>query len=445
MTLRTKLFLLLAGLLAGLGATQWLLYRSLTDNLRAEVRAATLEVGNWVMEVLAEEELATVPDPEVIPATRIIPVGEALVLSKKETAGGQVEFDLKLGPSEEAADAESIPMVALQPALPPEEHRFPVPQQGFEAAFEHYATSLTLGFASLSVLGLLLAGVLAWRITAPLRSLSVTAARLGEGELGVQADVQGSGEIAATTQAFNRMSRDLAAYEKRRVAMRDREHLSEIGEVARALAHSLRNPLHALGLTLERLASELPQAGAGREEAAAARAQILRIDGTVRSLLAVSGAAGASVEDVRVEQLARDVALEVMQDTGSEIEVEVPERPGSLQAVPAELRAVLHTLVVNAVEASPPGAEVQVLVAPAPQERVRVQVLDRGSGLSSEALARLFEPHATTKESGTGMGLFLAQRIVQGPYAGQLELTNRPGGGTCARLELGDRAEEPIA
>jgi signal transduction histidine kinase len=116
-----------------------------------------------------------------------------------------------------------------------------------------------------------------------------------------------------------------------------------------------------------------------------------------------------------------------------------------VSGVPAELKAVLQALVVNAVEASPPGGQVTIQVEPGETGGVRVTVDDEGSGLPDAIRARLFEPHVTTKPHGSGMGLFLAHRLVSGRYAGELRLEPRSAeaaSGTRAALEIGDRAGE---
>lgn len=117
-------------------------------------------------------------------------------------------------------------------------------------------------------------------------------------------------------------------------------------------------------------------------------------------------------------------------------------RPSSrfrrLRALTAELRAVVQALVVNAVDASPDGAVVTVRLSAA-AGRVCVEVLDEGAGVAEEIRPRLFTPHLTTKPHGAGMGLYLAHRVATGRYRGSLSLEPREGGGTRARLELGER------
>ncbi|MCG8459789.1 MAG: HAMP domain-containing histidine kinase, partial [Holophagales bacterium] len=336
------------------------------------------------------------------------------------------------------------------------------------------------------------AAVVAHRESAPLRRLASAASEVGEGSLGIQVPAtSGDVEIRHTLTAFNRMSERLAELDAEHRRLQSRRHLSEIADIARGLAHSLRNPLNALGLSVEELAAPRPDriGDEGRQEqlADAARRQIRRLDHGIRSfLLLASPSDGDGLEVVRLDvaELVRDVALEALQERsdGTRVEIQIGSRPAELDgpgqaaAPPAfhldgvapELRAVIQALVVNALEASPEGTTVRVVLETvddpglgpesetahvprshhqvngswpeAPQQRrLRLEVLDRGPGLDSAVRERLFTPHLSTKPSGSGMGLFLAHRIATYCYTGSLELLDREGGGTRARLLLGPR------
>jgi len=318
----------------------------------------------------------------------------------------------------------------------PVTHEIPIPQTGFDGALQTFLRRLWLGTFAIFGLGLLTAGWIAHRVSVPLRDLSRAAREVGDGALGTQVAAVGDREITATLNAFNQMSTRLAELDAEARTLRDREHLTEIGEVARGLAHAMRNPLHLLGLSVEALAarSNEPQT----ELVDSARGQIRRIDSSLRSFLTLSSGGGTE-EEVSVDDLARDVALEILQDPSLGARVRV-EANGNcrLIAVGPELRSVLHVLVVNAVEASPQGSEVLVTVT-CEGRRVRIEVLDEGSGLPPEVAERLFTPHLTTKEQGAGMGLYLAHRIATSRYGGTLSLTPRETGGTRAVLEVTDR------
>ncbi len=288
------------------------------------------------------------------------------------------------------------------------------------------------------------------------------------------------GEVGEAVAAFNQMSERLRALDAETERLRASEQLSELGEVGRGLAHSLRNPLNALGLALDQLAEQAEPDGAATAEAA--RRQIRRIDGALRGFLALS-AGDAAASEVDLAAVARDVALEALQSRpnggeGPRVEVVALSNAVRLRGVEAELRAALQALVVNAVEASPAGAPIVVTVSERPRrhceersdeaistieiaaaasrprndrtesalgaatdidDSVTITVDDRGPGIPAAVRERLFTPHVTTKTAGAGVGLYLAHRLATTRYGGTLTLDDRDGGGTRATLRLRDR------
>jgi nitrogen-specific signal transduction histidine kinase len=92
-------------------------------------------------------------------------------------------------------------------------------------------------------------------------------------------------------------------------------------------------------------------------------------------------------------------------------------------------------LVLNAVEASPAGAEVAVTTAVRDDEHVEVIIDDLGPGVPPEVRERVFEPYFTTKEGGTGLGLAMVYKVVA-EHGGRIEIEDRPGGGGRFRIML---------
>lgn len=352
------------------------------------------------------------------------------------TAAGREDmarFDVHL---ERIADVVKLKVVGADGAV----RGIPVPQLGVDAALANFTRRLLAGGAIVLAAALAGALVLVHRATAPLARLAAVADLVAEGEFGTQVGpVRGAGsEVAGAIAAFDQMSRRLADLEIETRQLREREHLGELGEVARGIAHSLRNPLHAVGLSVDRLArcDEREEAVA---LAASARAQIRRLDGTIRSFLAFAAQGVGDPAVVDVTRLCRDVALEAAQDAAGRVRIEVVAAADQASidgGVAAELRAIVQALVVNAVEASPDGQEVRVEVDLAAPERLRVRVFDRGPGVAAGVQERLFLPHVTTKPTGSGMGLFIARRLAETRYDGSVRVEGRNQGGTIATVEL---------
>ncbi|MBE5315869.1 MAG: HAMP domain-containing histidine kinase [Xanthomonadales bacterium] len=328
-----------------------------------------------------------------------------------------------------------LQVIGLGPEL-----RIELPSSPVERALDEFRRQLLWALGGLLLFGMLGASLIARRLTRPLQALAQGAAALGRGEAGVQVRSAGPPELRASIDAFNRMSADLARVEAEASVRREQRALAELGEIGRGLAHSLRNPLHALGLSLEALAAR-SDGGDAAQLRAAGREQLARIDQALRGFLALASGEGAQAEPVWLGEIIDDVLLEARQRCGTRVELLRELAPVSLRGVRAELRILVHTLVLNAIEAAPAGTTVRVSCR-AEAAGVRIEVEDAGPGVPETVRARLFEPHVSSKPTGAGMGLYLSQRLARQRYGGGIDLQPRQPQGTCAVLHLNDRREE---
>jgi signal transduction histidine kinase len=310
-------------------------------------------------------------------------------------------------------------------------HRVPIPvSPAVHGVRETMREGAAIG-AVLLVAGLFASAFLSRRLTQPLRSLADGAEALGRGDLGIQVPESASGEVGDLQRAFNGMSARLAELEAERELWQEREHLAQLGDLSRGLAHTLRNPLHTLGLAVEELAS----GGDERQDlVATSRSQIRRIDRWLRSFLALGAEEVAEPEIADLGALVRGVALESVQQ-GSDVQVEGGDDGLMVRVVPGAVRAALGNLVENATEVSPEGEPVEVTIVVEGNEAA-VRIVDGGPGLPDSVRERLFSPHVSTKVGGSGMGLFLARQLIVGMHGGTLEIVDGENGGTVATMRL---------
>ncbi|MEO6325619.1 MAG: HAMP domain-containing sensor histidine kinase, partial [Thermoanaerobaculia bacterium] len=476
MSLRVRLVLLLAGILVVLMAAEWLLVRALTRDLSTELGEVASNVGQQVVrrvEALdqpgrtgfrfslespgtpaepGKEEVLPHPAPQhgsmVTEETRVVKsAGAAGSNQHVRITTVHMEEKLERGPGDRLGGKPRF-LVLKGPHI---RSLIPIPEKAFDEKVSRFRGQLLLGSLALLGVGLLSAAVVADRVSAPLRELARTARTVSDGGLGAQVSRAPGGEAGEAILAFNRMSLRLKELERETLALKERQHLGELGDVARGLAHALRNPLHAIGLSLEELAAraERPLGGeepspsdSSAELAESARRQIRHIDQSIRAFLALASGGGGTEEDLDATLMVKDVVLTALHDARGRVHVEIdePDAPIRIRGIAAEVKAVLQALVVNAIEASPNGGNVVVRAAPLSGQGLRVEVEDGGPGLPPDVRARLFTPHVTTKANGSGMGLFLAHRIATGRYAGSLDLLNASPCGTRAVLVIRDRA-----
>ena len=244
--------------------------------------------------------------------------------------------------------------------------RIPLPHAGVSASVQRISAYMMLGSLVIFAIGLIGAGYVAHRIAKPLSSLAATARRLGEGgSLGLKAPDSGAyPEIRQAVEAFNAMSVRLAALDRAEREHRRQEHMSELGEIARGLAHTIRNPLNTLGLSLEQMAALSADREQSRELVESSRKQIRRIDQWIRSFLALASEGKGERDALDIGALVEDVVLEAIQDCMGRVKLDLVIENGlpRISGVAPELRAVVQALVVNAVEASIDGAAVWIRV-----------------------------------------------------------------------------------
>jgi signal transduction histidine kinase len=235
---------------------------------------------------------------------------------------------------------------------------------------------------------------------------------------------------------------DLAPLQALTARERTRGVLSGIGRLTSHMAHELKNPLGALKLYALLLSKQL------REERPEVRELAEKIARSVDHLSTlVSGLTGygppASLDLAPVELAGvADGALAAVDPYLRAAEVDVARRYAPAPVtVPADARALGQALGVflrNAAEAMPRGGTLTVGVAAGPGGAGEVTVGDTGPGMSREALARLFEPFSTTKDSAVGLGMSMARQVIE-RHGGRVEVTSQPGAGTTVRVVVPGR------
>ena len=213
------------------------------------------------------------------------------------------------------------------------------------------------------------------------------------------------------------------------------------GEMARQVAHEIKNPLTPIRLGVQHLQRARHDARVDFDEVLERNvgrilAEIDRLDEIARtfSRFGTSPAARPAAEGVVVGELLRDVvALEGLGDDGGvRWQVEVADDLPRAIARDDEFREVVLNLLENARLA---GAQTVTVLARAREGIVTVRVHDDGHGVPAESVPRVFEPHFSTRTSGSGLGLAICKRLVEG-WGGSIALESAPGAGTTVILTL---------
>ena len=219
------------------------------------------------------------------------------------------------------------------------------------------------------------------------------------------------------------------------------------GEVARRLAHEIKNPLTPIQLSAERMRRRYLEHMTGEDAQVLDRAtytivqQVEAMKAMVNAFSEYARAPDMTVTRFPLNALVTEVAdLHRVQESAVQIEVEADPHIEQVEADRGRVRQILNNLIVNGVEAVEHAPAGHVTVATRLETAggaayATITVSDNGPGFAREVLGRAFDPYITSKPKGTGLGLAIVKKIVE-EHGGRVEADNRPEGGARVRVSL---------
>ena len=292
------------------------------------------------------------------------------------------------------------------------------------------------------LIGLLLSWWISKRITRPVEELVNGAREVAAGHWDTRIDVQGSDEIGQLAEAFNDMTRTLSMQRDR---LLQTERVAAWRELARRLAHELRNPLFPLQITVENL-QRAKQLDANQfmevfnESTATLRVELANLNAIVGRFSDFSKMPAPAFTKVDVNEALRNIIrlfepqFHVVGKPAIAAEYSLTEPLPEVDADPVLLHRAFQNLVLNALDAMPAGGTLTLRTAER-SGHVLIEISDTGTGLTPEECSRLFTPYYTTKHQGTGLGLAIVQSVVS-DHHGTVTVSSEEGHGTTFRIEL---------
>lgn len=292
------------------------------------------------------------------------------------------------------------------------------------------------------VLAILLSSWLAARVTRPVEQLAQAAQDVAVGNWSSSVEVEGHDEVAQLAAAFNHMTAELLSQKERLVQT---ERVAAWRELARRLAHELKNPLFPLQLTVENLIRARTQNPEQFEEVFQESSQTLLAE--ISNLKKIIGRFSEfskmpqpQLQAVQINEIVGTVAhlfQAQFQAPGRNAIICDLQLDGKLEPIAADpelLHRALSNLVLNAMDAMPNGGKLSVRTHDEPANAI-IEVADTGSGLTPEECERIFTPYYTSKHHGTGLGLAIVQSVIS-DHGGRIGVQSEPGRGTTFRIEL---------
>ena len=292
------------------------------------------------------------------------------------------------------------------------------------------------------ILAILFSGWASSRVTRPVEQLAKAAREVAAGNWNTRVPVNSSDELGALAESFNRMTGELLEQRERLVQA---ERVAAWRELARRLAHELKNPLFPLQLTVENLVRSREQSPEQfdevfRESSSTLLAEIANLKTIISRFSEFSRMPQPQFQPVQINETVQNVArllqaqLQSPEHPPVECRVELAEPLQPIAADPELLHRAFSNLALNAMDAMPQGGTLTLRTRHT-ADRVVVEIADTGTGLTAEECERLFTPYYTSKAHGTGLGLAIVQSIIS-DHGGRITVHSAPGHGTTFMIDL---------
>ncbi len=297
------------------------------------------------------------------------------------------------------------------------------------------ATSLVFG------LGIVIAVFLSWMYTRPIHNVVNAARSVAAGDLTSNLTTDRKDEIGELTQSFNFMVQKLREERALEEKLHEAEHLSGIAQLARGIAHEIRNPLNFISLSIDHLREKYIPLKNGEKEKfesliTSIKHEIQRLNKLVGDFLDYGRPPRLSLQDVNMGSLIDEVISLVWakaEDDGIKIHRQSGELP-KLYLDPELIKTCILNVILNAFQAMPAGGDLTVSTK-ASDSRVSIVIEDTGIGVSKENLPKLFDPFFSTKSTGLGLGLAMTKRVVE-EHGGKMDFQSIEGKGSTVTISL---------
>jgi nitrogen fixation/metabolism regulation signal transduction histidine kinase len=299
-----------------------------------------------------------------------------------------------------------------------------------------------LSTTGLLALALVIAVVIGWQFTRPIKELVDAARRIAAGELDFSVNANRRDEIGGLASTFNEMISGLRAKRELEEKLNQAERAAVIGRLTQSIAHEIRNPLNLINLSIDHVRTKFAPEdekikGQFTQLLSSIKDEIARLNRMVSDLLSYGRPSQLSMQVVDMRKLIEETISLIGQqakEQGVEVNLEDAAESAEVLGDRERLKSCLSNLAINALEAMPSGGRIQMRLGEA-NGFVEITISDTGTGIDPEAMGRIFEPYFSTKRAGFGLGLAITKKIIE-EHRGSIEVHSQLGAGTTFRLKL---------
>ncbi|HZZ41172.1 MAG TPA: ATP-binding protein [Acidobacteriaceae bacterium] len=293
---------------------------------------------------------------------------------------------------------------------------------------------VAFGVAGLGIIFAVLVSLwIAVRVSRPIEELARAAGEVAAGDWETRVEIHSRDEVGALARSFNNMTRQLSEQRDRLVQT---ERVAAWRELARRLAHELKNPLFPLQITVENMVRARSLPASEFDEVFIESAATLQMEiANLKTIIGRFSDFSKMPKPQAIEMDAREAVRRVVKLYGPALEEKHIQLGTSIASEPLPilgdselLHRALSNLVLNAMDAMPTGGTLTISVARAGVV-ARIAIADTGEGMTPEERERLFTPYYTTRQHGTGLGLAIVQSVIT-DHNGTIAVESADGGGT---------------
>jgi nitrogen fixation/metabolism regulation signal transduction histidine kinase len=300
-----------------------------------------------------------------------------------------------------------------------------------------FVVGLIIVFA---ILGTLLATFLAKSVTKPLLNLVAGTKEIAKGNLDYRVEAKGKDEIATLIESFNLMASQLKSSRDRLMMT---ERVAAWQDVARQIAHEIKNLLSPIQLSMYRLKKNLGSERYGEifeQSYSSITNEVENLKNMVTEFSNFAKKPKPRLNPSSINEIIQN-ALNLYNELPENIEIkaDLVDNLPQFMADVDQMRQVLHNLIGNAVDAMPEGGKLTITTR-LDVDNIIMEIEDTGCGMSDEVIQRIWTPYFTTKEKGTGLGMAIVAQIV-GEHGGEISVESQQGVGTKVTIKLKAVAE----
>ena len=298
--------------------------------------------------------------------------------------------------------------------------------------------SFLFTFLSIYLVGVILALIISYfiskKITKPIDRLVFASNEIGKGDLTYQIPVQGNDEFAVLGSAFNRMVVNLADNQNRIIEL---EKMASWQQLARKLAHEIKNPLTPIQLMAQHMRDKYDGKNGDYEKLLSDCCSI--IEDEVESLQRLVREFSDFARLPEFKLIKQDIlplfaSIQKLYSHAN-IKIALPDGPIKVQFDFDYLKRVLINLIDNAIAAAGDEKPIEINLSNKDQNYIQIDIIDRGEGIETENLKKIFEPYFSTKSSGVGLGLAIVKKVIK-EHGGEINVQSELGERTTFSILL---------